>query len=208
MGGVVHSVTDAVGLTDYKGQKEARKAATAAAERSTQLTEKQVEFQKKQYADWKAVYGPLQENLGNYYKNLSPDKYSQQAVEQVQVETNNALKHIDTEFAQRGLDDSGIKAATEIAMQSNAANQKANIRANADDIVHNKQMQFLGLGLGQGTQMLGTIGNVASNGANAQAGIASSYNQTSSTLGAASMNALGGAIGTAVGVATLSGGRK
>ena len=204
MGGVVHSVTDAIGLTNYKAQEEAQRASSEASRQSLAMTKDQLEFQKKQYSDWKSIYGPIQDNLGRYYMNLDPTEYSQKQIEQLQVEFNKATKQIETNFAQRGLDDSGVAAATEVAMKSQEASQKAAIRSNAEDITAQKQMQFLGLGLGQGTQMLGIMGNVASSGAASQASIAGANISASAQLGAANVNAMGSALGTAAGIAFLS----
>jgi len=203
MGGIVHTVTDAIGLTNYGAQEEAQAQASRSAAASLHLTEEQVKFQRAQYEDWKKIYGPIQDNLGNFYMNMNTDKYEQQQIEQIQIEFNKAAKQIDTTFAQKGLEDSGLKAATEIAIQNQAAMQKANVRANADEIVAQKQMQFLGLGLGQGTQMLGVIGNVASNGAASQASIAGANIGASASMANANANAMGSVIGSALGYAAL-----
>ena len=74
MGDVVGGITDAIGLTNNKGEKEAAKNAARAADNSYALSKEAIEFQKEQYKDWKAVYGDIQTNLGDYYKNLTPEK--------------------------------------------------------------------------------------------------------------------------------------
>jgi hypothetical protein len=44
-----------------------------------------------------------------------------------------------------------------MGMQS--AGQRVAIRASSDDLANAEKMKFLGLGLGQGAQMLGNVGN-------------------------------------------------
>ena len=199
MGGVVHSVTDAVGLTDYAGQRRQEEAANRAADRSYALTEDQLAFQRSQYEDWKGVYGDIQTNLGNYYNNLTANNWEAQNYEAIQQQYQKALSQVRQTLAQRGLDDSGVAAKAEIGFAEKMAQQKATVQANADQYVADKKMNFLGLGLGQGTQMLGINAQVANAGADAQANMAGAHTAASSNLGAANIGSMGSVVGAAIG---------
>lgn len=179
---VFHSVTDAVGLTDYKGQQEARDIANRNAvmasqqsDRSYGLTKEQLAFQRKQYDDWKNIYGPLQEDLGTYFKNLHGDKLAAQQIEAIQKESQVAQTNVDQQLAQRGLDQSGLAAEALMRNQATTSFAKAGARANADQLAAQQKMGFLGLGLGQGASMLGINAQVANSGANSAIGAMGNY---------------------------------
>jgi len=199
MGGVVHSVTDAVGLTNYKGQQEALRASKEASSKSYNLTKEQIAFQKQQYNDWKAIYGDIQDNLGDYYQHLTATDWKNQNFTAIQQHYQSQVAQVHKLLAQRGLDTSGIEASLDINSALQAAQAKANIEANADNYVAQQKMQFLGLGLGQGTQMLNTIAGVANTGAGAQAGISSSNIGAMSNISAANISSTSNIVGSAIG---------
>lgn len=185
---VFHSVTDAVGLTDYAGQKNARDIANRnsdlankQADRSYGLTKDQLEFQKSQYNDWKNIYGPLQEDLGTYFKNLTGDKLAAQQIEAIQRESQQAQTNVDQQLAQRGLSQSGLQAEAIMRNQLTSSMAKANARANSDQLAANQKIGFLGLGLGQGTNMLGINAQVANQGASSAIGAMGVYGGMSNT---------------------------
>lgn len=185
MGKVLGTVTDAVGLTDYKGQEEAAKAAGFANAQQYALTKESIElqketlqFQKDQYADWKAIYGDVQENLGEYYKNLDGDKLVALGLQNQQREFQAAVKLIERESAQRGISGSGLEYAAKTTATFQNAEAKARIRSSADQQVAEQQLNFLGVGLGQGTQMLGMINQASGNVNNAYGTGINAYNST------------------------------
>lgn len=159
-------VTDALGLTDFEGQEKAQKNAAKQADRSYALTKEQLDFQKEQYADWKAIYGDVQENLGAYYKELTPDRITSLGLENQQREYQNSVREMQKIFAQRGITpDSGINASTTASMNFANARERARIRTEAPNAAAAEKLKFLGVGLGQGTAMLGMIGNAYQSGA-------------------------------------------
>lgn len=170
MGKFVGGITDAIGLTDNKGEKRAAAAAAEASAQGYALSKEQIQmakdelqFQKDQYQDWKNVYGDIQENLGDYYKTLTPEKITTLGLENQQKEYQAVQAAIERDLTQRGLTGSGIEAKELTSAAVSNAVARAQIRSTAEDTATEKKMQFLSLGLGQGTQMLGTIANSASN---------------------------------------------
>lgn len=211
MGSIVGGITDAIGLTDHAGEKKAAAAAATANSQAYAMSKEQIElakeelqFTKDQYKDWKNIYGDIQTNMGEYYKKLTPDKLVALGLEKQQAEYQQVEKAIARDFAQRGLANSGQETtASTIAKVSNAT-ARASIRANADTMVNDEKLKFLGVGLGQGTQLLGVVGNSAANvtnafatGINSRTNIANSYLGKSTTLGVANMNAMTDVVGSA-----------
>lgn len=159
IGGIVGKATDFVGLTDYKGQEAAQKNASQAASQATDTAQAQLSFSKEQYADWKAVYGDIQKNLGDYYENLSGDSLAAQQLSAQAREYADAYRKVNQQLAQRGISQSGVAAAQDVAMASQSANTRAGIRAGAEDMARTKQAGFLQLGLNSQASLLGNIGS-------------------------------------------------
>ena len=199
----IKAATDFVGLTDYKGEEraaaqsaQAQADSKALSQESLNLTKEEIEFQREQYADWKEIYGDLQEDIGTYFKNISGDTITSQQLTAIQRESQLAQTQVDQALAQRGLTGSGLEAQ---ALQQNmfgTAQQKATVRANADQMVAEQQMGFLGLGLGQGTNMLGINAQVSSAGASNAASMSNTALGSSVGFGNTSQNYSAANMGT------------
>ncbi len=178
---VLNTVTDAVGLTDYKGANKASKQAAENAAAGIELSKEQVQFQREQYADWKAIYGEVQDNLGKYYKELTPDKLISLGLQNQQMEHQAAVKNIQKTFAQKGIT-SGEQNAITAGLEFSNAEAKAKIRTSGEDAVNQQKLNFLGVGLNQGTQMLGNINNATSTAANSYSNTANMYQNKFTTI--------------------------
>lgn len=171
--GGLGKITDFVGLTDYAGaeaqQNQAQATMKAGTDASVQMSreniafqKEQMNYQKEQYSDWKAVYGDLQENLGNYYNNLSGSNIASKQLANQAAEFKQAERDLTKTLAQRGISGSGMEAAARTTMAMQAANQRSTIRSSADEQAAQAKVGFLGVGLGQGSQMLGIQSQQAS----------------------------------------------
>lgn len=213
MGKIISKVTDAVGLTNTKAEERAAQQAGinsanayALNKEHVALMKEQLEFQKEQYADWDEIYGSMQDNLGEYYNNLDEDDMTVKGLESVQREYQSAIKLIEQDASVKGISGSGIEYGTKTALTMSNAVTRAGIRANAEDAVAEKKMQFLGLGLGQGTAMLGAINQAGANAGSAfQSGVSAStamnanYLQQQTQFGLANMDAMGDVVGMMAG---------
>jgi len=201
MGSVFGGITDAIGLTDYKGEKQAAAASAAASRHGYELSKEQIEmakeqiaFTKEQYADWQNIYGDLQENLGEYYKSLTPEKLTTLGLENQQREFQQVDTALRREFAQKGITGSGEETAALTGVAYSNAAARAKIRASADKTVAEEKLKFLGVGLGQGSQLLAGVGDAASNvtqaystGIGSRTSIAQSYISQQTALSKANM---------------------
>lgn len=196
MGKVIGKVTDAVGLTDYEGQEKAAKSAGASSAAALALAKEQIAFQKEQYKDWKAVYGDLQTNLGDYYKKLTPEKITALGLQNQQKEFQAAMEQVDADFARRGISaDSGVVRAVKSTATFQNARARAAIRTGAEEAVNQQKLGFLGIGLGQGTNMLGIIGNAYGQAVNSQTNIATNAMSNYTNRSATNTNAVGDIFG-------------
>ena len=124
-----------------------------ASKRATESAEKmaasELEFNQQRYSDWKDVYGSIQDNLSDYYTNLSPDMYEAQGLEAFNAEYQKAQDSVATSLAQRGITDSGLSTQLEQQGALSAAQSRAAIRMDAPAKVASLQSNFLQIGLGQ-----------------------------------------------------------
>jgi len=186
--GLMGGITDGLGLTDYSGQERresaAQKSADAARNASLAISKESIAFQREQYNEWQSIYGPIQEQLAAYYSDI--DTANKQVVAQLQDEASSTQAQetaLQAEFAQRGISGSGIEAAAMTNMATSSAQNRAGIRSSAEEIKAQNQMNFLGLGLGQGTQMLSVNQAASSAGANTQMSGANSLNSVQTAYG-------------------------
>ena len=122
----------------------------------------QLAFDKQQYADWKAVYGDIQTNIGNYYKTLTPDKLTALGLQKSNEAYQAAKTQINRELAQKGIDPaSGLSVGVNAGLAINNAVNRAGIRTNAPQAVIDAKTGFLSIGLGQGAQLAGNIGQTS-----------------------------------------------
>lgn len=202
MGGLVSGITDAVGLTNTKAEKRAAKLAEKNSDFAAAIAAESIEFQKEQYADWKAVYGDLQENLGNYYKSLTPERTTAMGLQNVQAEYQAAIKDINTTAAQRGIAGSDLETAAMNTARIDLAKNRATVRNTAASTVAQEQAGFLSIGLGQGTQMLQNVGSAYNTSVSSRTNLAGNYIGQQTAYGQANINAMGDVVGAGMGWAS------
>lgn len=127
----------------------ASQSASKSAKSASQASAASIAFEREKYEDWKGTYGGIEENLSSYYNSLTPEFYEARGLEVFQQEQQLALEGVRSTLAQRGIEDSGIAAATEIAFAQEGAIKRADIRTNAPSIAAEEQRSFLQVGLGQ-----------------------------------------------------------
>lgn len=124
-------------------------ASERASERASEASQAELDFAKERYADWKAVFGDLQENLAEYYENLSPELIETQGIQAIEQERALALQRLDQQFTQRGIGTSGLAKQAEADVNISTAQQRAQVRAEAPMRAAQEQSRFLQIGLGQ-----------------------------------------------------------
>lgn len=140
------AVAGATLVSGYMSSQSADKASKDAAKAS----KAQLAFEKAKYEDWKATYGDIEQNLSEYYSQLTPDFYAVQGLEAFQKEQEATHLRIKTSLAQRGISESsGLALAMEQELEQQGAEERARIRALAPSAAAEEQRQFLQVGLGQ-----------------------------------------------------------
>ena len=135
------------GVASVFGAKKASDSADSAAEASAAASAAQLAFEKEKYEDWKETYGDVEDNLSEYYSNLTPDFYAARGLEAFEKEQHAALTGVRESLAQRGIADSGLAAKAEVDFGMHGASERAKIRAEAPGVAMKEQLGFLSIGL-------------------------------------------------------------
>lgn len=177
--------TGVIAATSLIGSGMASNSADKAARYAAQSEANALAFSKEQYNDWKAIFGPLQTNLSNYYNSLTPDRIEAQGKQAIELERDQWISRIEEDFAARGLSDSALAGSAVTDVERQTAIAKATVAATAPEKAAQQKLSFLSLGYGQNP-----AGVVQSTLSNQAAGARSRAN--------AAAEAAGQAIGTTV----------
>lgn len=123
-------------------------ASNKATKSAAKSAKNQLAFEQAQYEDWQNIFGPIQENLSDYYQSLTPDYYEAAGLEAFQKERDSQMTQLQESLAQRGLSTSGVSAAIERTNAIDTAQTRANIRREAPAKAAEEQSRFLQIGMG------------------------------------------------------------
>lgn len=174
-----------VGVASVAGAAMSANSANKASKRAASSANDQLAFEKAQYEDWQNIFGPIQENLSNYYQSLTPDYYEAAGLEAFQKERDAQMTQLNESLAQRGLSTSGVQAAVERTNAIDTAQTRASIRREAPAKAAEEQSRFLQIGMG-------------SNPANSYSTALSQVAQQQNTYAQQQQQAAGQAVGSAV----------
>lgn len=178
-------VAGAVVVGTVAGAAISADAAKDASRTAAAANDASLAFEYEKYDDWQATYGSIQDNLSDYYQNLTPEYYAAVGLEAFNQEQQASMTRVEQSLAQRGLADSSLATSIEAQSELDAAETRAGIRRDAPAQARQEQSNFLSMGLGVNP------GNSVSAALQSQANTATQYAQQSEI-------AAGQAIGTAV----------
>ena len=184
-----------------KSSKAALSSADEASKLQYEVSMEQLNFQKEQYANWENIFGPIQQNLSNYYKNISSDSISSAGIQSIMAQHSQSRQTLDTELAKRGLPNSGATVQGLTSLESAAMLGKAQVQANAPMVAAQQKTNFLSGGLTQQNSLVNGISNAYGNQANmygnkytANQSLATQY----SNQAAQAYSGIGSSIGTGI----------
>jgi len=158
-GAIVGSALLGVGASVYSGNKASSAAGKASQAQTTasnnqaqtardtaaaqlQASTDQLNFQKSQYNNWQAIYGPVASNLSSFYQNLTADNLAASGIQNYEQQYAQHAQSLQRAFAQRGIDSTAQDALTQQADLARAQ-VAANIRTTAPGLVATAQQGFL-----------------------------------------------------------------
>lgn len=120
-------------------------------------------FQKQRYEKWQQIYGPLQEDLVTYVKNLNGNKLSDAQVTRIQAGIQKAHTELATNLAQKGLQNSGLDLKLNSMLDYKGEIAKANAREAGDLKAFNMQNAVLNAGMGLEQSAAAGVANGSAN---------------------------------------------
>lgn len=156
----IELLTAGVGLVGNFMASNAQKNATNAA---MAMQQQQLDFDKKRYDDWYNVYGTQQEEIGEYFKNLTGEELSAKQIEEIQKAGQATNEQITTTLAQRGMTNNGLEASLLNSNTFDTEQKKAEARADSEEDLINQKMKFLSIGLGQEAGIANSMANTRTN---------------------------------------------
>jgi len=134
------------GVTGYMASKASDKASDAADRRAAEAGERSAEllaFEKEKYDEWKDIYGDVEQNLADFYEDLTPEFLISSGLQEEAQSFATAQTKIKSSLAQRGLDASGLEAGLIAQQEIGSAEKRAEIRRDAPLKVAQMQQEFL-----------------------------------------------------------------
>lgn len=106
------------------------------------LSNEQLLNAQKSHKLWEDTFGPIQQNLSNYYQSLNPTSEAARRVQELEQQYSQVTSRLTEDLASRGLLNSGIATQAQTALLANLANQRAEANYNAQADVANKQLGY------------------------------------------------------------------
>lgn len=146
---------------NYIGGRNASKDADKRQDSANAVTQEQLDFNKDVYADQldfqlldrerfdkrydklESIFGPIEENLGNFYNSLTPETFTAAGLQEQNQQFQEAKTNFNTQLAQRKLTGSGVGVAALKDMELQNAKEKATIRRDAPFKVADAKQGFL-----------------------------------------------------------------
>ena len=142
-----------------KASSAATTSADAAALLQYEASSEQLAFSKQQYDDWQSIYGPIQDNLSSYYKNLSSDSIASLGIQSIEKEYSRSSQLLEQSLAKRGITNSGATTQGVTQLESARMLGRAEVQANAPIVAAQQKQGFLSIGLGAQQQAISGINN-------------------------------------------------
>lgn len=135
------------GATVVSGAMSSR-SASKASKSASDSEGAQLAFAQEQYDDWRNTFGPIQDNLSNYYSSITPEQYEAVGLEAIESEFTNVQRQAEQSLAQRGIQNSGLATALKKDIDIAEAEARATVRRDAPAMAAEEQSRFLQIGMG------------------------------------------------------------
>lgn len=158
----------------------------------------------RQYQDWESMFGPIQDNLANYYASMDPKDFARQGKGTIDEAYTQASDALQKNLAQRGIQGGGVEAGAQAQLESSTALARGQNVIQSELAYNQAQQGFLASGNVQsqaqanylqsldpqsaeaGTQLMSNAFNMLPNQSTASlpstAGVGTAYNSLSNTM--------------------------
>jgi len=152
-------------LNGIMSGNRATNSANKLSDRALALQEEQLQFAKDRYQRWQTIYGPIEDNLSDFFYQLTPEKFAAQGLESFQKQFQQSQTDLTEFFAVNGIE-SGVQADLMTKSGNEAARSKAKIVQQAPFEVAAAQQSFLSIGMQKEAGAASGVSNAAANTSN------------------------------------------
>ncbi len=153
-------------------------------EQSQELAAQQQQAAQDQYNDWEAMFGPIQENLSNYYSSMDPKDFARMGKGTIDEAYQTASDSLQKNLAQRGIQGGGVEAGAQAQLESATALARGQNVINAENTYNQAQQSFLQSGNQQSAAELNYLNSFNPNQTQLGSGmLTNAYGMTPSTAG-------------------------
>lgn len=139
-------IGSSLGTAYEAGEKEEEALA-----RQKEAQAQELAFAREIYEDWQETYGPIEQNLAQFYGSLSPESLAATGLEKQQKSFQTMQEQSKRSFAQRGIDSPAQEFMENVSKLYNAE-VRAKIRTEAPFKVAQAKGQFVASGRGAQAQ--------------------------------------------------------
>ena len=149
-GGIVGSIGGLVGIesAEQKAASDASDAALAQSkltqQRMDELGTEMMDFNQGLLDEWEEMFGPMEQNLTDYYSELDPIKYATQNKQALTENIDKQLSQFNDTMSAQGLQTSGMKSQAMKEASFAKATGSAQIDVQAPEQVRQMQQGWLG----------------------------------------------------------------
>jgi hypothetical protein len=177
------------GLYSAHQQGEAMKAgqasqagALAVQQEQLQLSREQMQADAYRYQEFKNLYGDIEQNIADYYTNLSPDVYTSQMNSAITNQFNTASTQLRQQMALRGITGSGVEANNMTNLYAQKATAEATAEANAPAwVAQQQQSVFSNQAMPQQNTLMNNMNQSNANMLNSFGGVSNQMNNMANT---------------------------
>lgn len=136
------------GMLDGKPKNPYENQQNQVVQSQNQAAQAQIKMAQDQIDRWNKLYGPIENNLANFYAKANPSQIASLGLQRIQTEFQKATEKNRLMLAQKGLSGTSTEANINAMQNINLAEAKANERIQAPVRLREEQQGFLASGRG------------------------------------------------------------
>lgn len=138
-------VTALSALSGLSSGKDSAKTANRLHRESLEIQREQLEFAQRRYRDFRRIFGPIEENLTEFFQELTPEFFESRGLSAFQTQFEAEQQKLEEFFVANEIE-TGVRSSLQASMGLEAAKERARIEADAPIKVAEAKQSFLSLG--------------------------------------------------------------
>ncbi len=149
-------------ISAYSANKAGKKARRAG-DAQLQFNYEVFDAEQEKYQRWLDLYGPIEENLAEFYTSITPEVFEAAGLEAEAQAYETGRQQVQTRLAQRGLGGGGLEADLLAKQEIGSAEKRASIRREAPYKAAEIKQQFFANQTGRRANLENRVQNAGTN---------------------------------------------